>query len=83
LTDDLVVEVMLNADGAVWVKVFRAGRRRTRVQMAAPTGAPRKPNQEGAHLSRLGSSAEALPALLAVGEAMAAAHVARRHRRKW
>ena len=34
LTDDLVVEVMLNADGAVWVEKVGAGMLRTGVRMA-------------------------------------------------
>jgi Flp pilus assembly CpaF family ATPase len=35
LTDDLVVEIMLNADGAVWVDKVGAGMLRTGVRMAA------------------------------------------------
>ncbi len=36
LNDDSVVEVMLNADGAVWIDQVGAGMRRTHVRMPAP-----------------------------------------------
>jgi type IV secretion system protein VirB11 len=36
LTDDLVVEVMLNADGAVWVERIGHGMTRTDLRMAPP-----------------------------------------------
>jgi hypothetical protein len=45
LTDDLVVEVMLSADGAVWVEKVGAGMLRTGVRMAtdAPIYPPTPP----------------------------------------
>jgi hypothetical protein len=72
LTDDVVVAIMLNADGAVWIEEVGAGMRCTRVRMPAPDAASRRRRPEGTHPFRLGSSLEALPALLVVGEAIAA-----------